>query len=446
MQPKDRLLLALVLASSALAYFGLAYFTPRTNFWQLISLAGVTFIGYYFLLRLNLSFKHAIGIALAFRLLFLLAYPRLSDDYFRFIWDATLLNHGKNPYLHLPSYYRQSKNITLVADLTADLYQRLNSPHYYTVYPPVCQALFWVANYLGGNNYWLNCLVLRLFVLGAELGSLFCLSRILRYLRFPQRQIWWYALNPLIIIELTGNLHPEAWLIFFLMGSFYLLLRNSPVLSAILFALAVAVKLWPLLFLPLVWRKIGFMAFIQYGIIVLLVLTLLFLPFISVELIKNIFESINLYFQKFEFNASFYYLFRWLGYRWHGYNDIARIGPLLSVATLTGILYLAFNKKITTKLLPRPWWALLLFAFTLYLALATVVHPWYITTLIALATCTRWRYPMVWSGMAYLSYATYQTSAYSENLWLVALEYLVLYGYVVYEFKVRQPQSYTALA
>ena len=129
MQPKDRLLLALVLATSALAYFGLAYFTPRTNFWQLISLAGVTFIGYYFLLRLNLSFKHAIGIALAFRLLFLLAYPRLSDDYFRFIWDATLLNHGENPYLHLPSYYRQSENITLVTDLTADLYQRLNSPH-----------------------------------------------------------------------------------------------------------------------------------------------------------------------------------------------------------------------------------------------------------------------------------------------------------------------------
>jgi len=58
-----------------------------------------------------------------------------------------------------------------------------------------------------------------------------------------------------------------------------------------------------------------------------------------------------------------------------------------------------------------------------YFLFATTVHPWYLGTLVALATCTTFRFPMVWSGMAVLSYAAYQTPSYQENLWLVALEY-----------------------
>ncbi|MGV3586627.1 MAG: hypothetical protein ACO1OF_06480 [Adhaeribacter sp.] len=437
MQPKSKWFVGLVVFFSALAYIGLAYFTPRTAFWQLLSLLVITFGGYYFLLRSQLPVKTGLLIAIGFRLIFLFAYPRLSDDYFRFIWDGTLLTHGENPYLHLPSYYRQPENITIIPELTLKFFQRLNSPQYYSVYPPVCQFFYGLANYIGGTNFWLNCLVLRLFIFLAELGSFFCLSQILRFLRLPQRQISWYALNPLIILELTGNLHPEAWLIVALLASFYLLLFKRNILSAILFGLAVGVKLWPLLFLPLVWRRLGFKYFLGYGILVMLVVAALFLPFISPALIQNILNSINLYFQKFEFNASWYYLFRWVGFRLFGYNDIARIGPFLSLLTFAGIFYLAFGKNIQINQSNRVWWNLLLFAFTLYLALATVVHPWYITTLVALATCTNWRYPIVWSGVSFLSYATYRTNAYSENLWLTALEYLLVYGCMLYEFRTR---------
>ena len=438
MLPKRKWLWALVLLSSGVAYVGLAYFTPRTHFWQLMGLLAIIYAGYYYLVYSGLPVKTGLYIAIGFRLVFLLAYPRLSDDYFRFIWDGTLLNHGENPYLHLPAYYLLPEIASRIPELTGSFYQKLNSPQYYSVYPPVCQALFYLANFLGGSNFWLNCIILRLFVLLAEVGSFFCLSRILRLLRFPHKHIWWYALNPLIIIELTGNLHPEAWLIFFLLASFYLLLLGRNIISAVLFGLAVGVKLWPLLFLPLVWRRLGVVLFLRYATGVLLVLVLLFLPFISPELIQNIFISINLYFQKFEFNASWYYLFRWLGYRLLGYNNIARIGPMLSLATFIGILYLAFRHKNIAGNTWREWWEVLVYTFTLYLALATVVHPWYLTTLIALATCSKWRYPMVWSGLAFLSYATYQTSLYTENLWLTALEYSIIYGYIIYELWYRK--------
>ena len=439
MAPKAKILLTLIIILSALAYAGIAYFTPRSQFEQLLGLLGITFAGYFYLVRDKLTFNQGLWIAIGFRLVFLIAYPRLSDDYFRFVWDGTLLVNGENPYLHLPSYYLQNENSPIIPGLMESFYQRLNSPEYYSVYPPVCQAFFGLASYLAGTSFWLNSFFLRLLILAGELGSIFYLTRILHFLRFPQGQIWSYALNPLIIIELTGNLHPEAWLIFFLLGSFYLLLRARPALSAVMLGLAVGVKLWPLLFMPFIWRRLSFKAFFRYATVVLLVLILIFSPFVSEVLIHNIFNSLNLYFQKFEFNASVYYFFRWLGYQIYGYNNIARFGPLLSLATLAGILYLAFFQKRNFTYSHRQWWVLLLVGFTLYLAMATVVHPWYLTTLVALATCTRWRYPMVWSGLAFLSYATYQTSAYTENLWLVALEYILLYSFIIYEWRIRQP-------
>jgi hypothetical protein len=70
----------------------------------------------------------------------------------------------------------------------------------------------------------------------------------------------------------------------------------------------------------------------------------------------------------------------------------------------------------------------LLLMLTAYYALATTIHPWYLTLLVGLAVFSRFRYPLVWGGLAVLSYAAYRTSAYTENLWLVALEYVLTFG------------------
>ena len=35
---------------------------------------------------------------------------------------------------------------------------------------------------------------------------------------------------------------------------------------------------------------------------------------LSLEVLRNIWQSIDLYFHRFEFNASVYYLLRWLGF------------------------------------------------------------------------------------------------------------------------------------
>ena len=42
----------------------------------------------------------------------------------------------------------------------------------------------------------------------------------------------------------------------------------------------------------------------------------------------------------------------------------------------------------------------LLLVFTAYYILATTVHPWYLTLLIGLRSLSRFRFPLVWGGMA----------------------------------------------
>ncbi len=184
-----------------------------------------------------------------------------------------------------------------------------------------------------------------------------------------------------------------------------------------------ATKLLPLLVLPLLLRRLGLPKLVWFGLGLAVGLVALFGPFLSLELVENIGRSLNLYFRNFEFNASFYYLARAGGEWLTGYNQIARIGPALALLTALGGLLLAATER-------QPIWATLpralLLLLTLYFLLATTVHPWYLAPLVLLSTFTRARYALVWSGMIVLSYAAYRTSAYTENLWLVALEYAVV--------------------
>ncbi|CAN5912839.1 DUF2029 domain-containing protein [soil metagenome] len=416
---------ALVLLSF-LSYLSLGYLTTRTEFYQLLGLFGLAFAGYYFLLKSPLPTRQGLGLSLLFRLVLLFAVPALSDDYFRFVWDGRLVVHGESPFAYLPAHYVETGRLQPLG-LTAELYQNLNSPHYYSVYPPVCQVVFWLAVLFSPDSILGSVVVMRVILLLAEAGTFILGTRLLPLLGLPSRQVLWYALNPLVIVELSGNLHFEALMIFFLLGALYLLLRHRFWLAALSFGLAVGVKLLPLMLLPFLFGRLRSGPFVLFCTLVGGTVLLLFVPFLSLEIIGNLLSSVDLYFRKFEFNASFYYLARWLGFQFYGYNPIARLGPLLSLIVLFTTLYLAYRHRQAPRiLLPHHW----LLALTLYLLLSTTVHPWYLTTLVALAMFTPWRYLMVWSGMVVLSYGAYRTADYEENLWLVALEYAVVLGWL----------------
>ncbi|RDC62806.1 glycosyltransferase 87 family protein [Adhaeribacter pallidiroseus] len=351
----------LVLVSVA-AYVSLGYVTERTHFSHVLFLFALAF-GAYVKFGTNKYFflKIALLTAFFFRFLFLFSWPTLSDDYFRFIWDGRLLAAGINPFEQLPSYYLKLPE--QIPGINPQLYHQLNSPQYYSVYPPVCQFIFAASAWLAPESNWVLVVIMRLTILIAEVGNIRILLKLLQYYNKTAKQVLWYALNPLVIVELTGNLHFEALLLFFLLSSWYFMTQQKLLFAGILFGLAVSVKLVPLLVMPLILAQLGWRKFVVFGSAAGFSFVALFVPFFSPTILLNIGQSINLYFQKFEFNASIYYLFRWLGSLMAGYNPIAILGPSLSLLTAVLISIVAFKgRKNLPEKQPDYW----LGAFSLY--------------------------------------------------------------------------------
>jgi len=141
-------------------------------------------------------------------------------------------------------------------------------------------------------------------------------------------------------------------------------------------------------------------------------------------------QSFDLYFRNFEFNASIYYIFRWIGFLVKGYNLIHFLGPFLAIASAVLIFVYALREKQPDL---HNWPTAALFAFSIYFLCSPIVHPWYLTTLVALSVFTNYRFPIVWSGMAFLSYSAYRNGSYDENPWLIAIEYFVVFAILLYE-------------
>ncbi|MCB0552389.1 MAG: hypothetical protein KDD02_02470 [Phaeodactylibacter sp.] len=420
-------------AAFMLLVLAIGYWPHQGDFAVLMALYVPAFLLYMLLYRQahgrgNLLFFLLLGALI--RLLLLPAMPLLSDDVYRFIWDGRLINSGINPFAHTPAFYLEAANT--VSGLNPDLYNKLNSPEYFTVYPPLAQATFALACWIFPKSIWGAAIVMKLVLLIFEWGTLALLPCLLRRMGLPEKGALLYALNPLILIEVMGNLHFEGAMIFFLLLGLWLLSGGRWQVSAVAMALAVASKLLPLLFFPFFIRRLGWRKSIAYFSIAGIVLLVLFAPLLGEAFLAGFGSSLQLYFQQFEFNASIYYLLRWLGYRISGYNLIAYIGPLLALVTLGSIVYLAF------KDMQKDWQSLpgrMLLAICLYLALSPTVHPWYASLPVALATMSRFRFPILWSGLIWLTYINYSYPEYYENLWVVSLEYLAIYGLAIWEVR-----------
>ncbi len=365
------------------------------------------------------------------RLALIPAFPNLSDDLYRFIWDGYLIHEGINPLTYTPRALIEN-NILSDKGLTA-IFPLLNSPDYFTIYPPVSQLIFFLST-VGGISEVTTCsIIIKCILLVAELLSLVALFKLLRLLKLKVTNLMIYALNPLVIIEVMTNLHFEAIMAsFFLWTLFYLIVKKH-ILSSFMLACSVAAKLLPLMFVPAVLMFLFYhKRWKNYLAYFTLFTVILFTPFFITLDIPNFFKSIDLYFQKFEFNASIYYLLRGVGKFLTGYNQIFILGPLLGLTTLLLILKKVYKSKVKSVL---ELITVCLFSFTTYLFLTTTVHPWYLIMPIALSVFNpRW-YIIAWSFLIILSYSTYANPDYQQNLYLISLEYLIVFGIMFTEKK-----------
>lgn len=427
------------IATCVLTIF-IGYYVQRADFRALLG----AFAAFFVLYALSLfprstyqpNYKWFIGLGIGLRILLLWSIPNLSDDVFRFLWDGRLLAHGIHPFAFTPDAVLRS--LPPMSGLSPALFEKLNSPYYYSIYPPVCQALFWLAAQLSPLSIGGGVFVLKLFLLGCEIGSI-CLL----YKHVSLQNAALYALNPLVIFEISGNCHFEGSMIFFMLAGILTLRKKKIGASACYFALATASKLLPILLVPIIWRYLGWKQGTRFVLYFTLICIALFLPLLDVKILLNMASSLNLYFQQFQFNASVYYLIRAMGFWIYGWDVGEFLGPGLAIATIVGVLFISYftsrkDNPIVSKFdLPEAS----LMAILLYLMFATTIHPWYITVPFALSLLTNWHMATLWTALAILSYSHYIGGIYLEKYEYIALEYSVLWLYWILEIRKRLKQA-----
>lgn len=423
----------LMVFASLLLYVSFGYDLARTDFFKLTTLYLALFFLCYKLIQFEKwNFRFLVIAGTLFRLVFLFAEPNLSQDFYRFVWDGQLICHGINPYLHLPKDLIFDIHRTIPNAL--ELYNGMGelSASHYSNYPPLNQLIFAFAALLTGSSTLGSIMVMRIIIILADLGVFYFGRKLLSRMNKPPHLIFWYFLNPLVILELTGNLHFEGVMLCLFMGSLYLLFQKKWPVAAVIYALSIGIKLVPLIFLPLFLKYFGFRKSLSFFGIIGGIGLILLLPFYAPEFIANYSRTIGLWFSNFEFNASLYNLVKHMGIQWNAkpwelIKTYGKIIPWIIIFAVALITFIRENNKMNTLITSMLW------ILSTYYFLSATVHPWYVIFLVLLCLFTEFRFPIVWSLTIILSYLAYSNEGFRENHLLLFIEYIAVYGFMIYE-------------
>lgn len=372
--------------------------------------------------------------------------PTLSDDFFRYRRDAQMVIHGYAPYRYLPTdrsvEHPENWNLKYakLCPYPYDLMDRMsNNAEVPTLYGPVSEMIFagaalvdnrftpmgrnhstvilppprntpaWYAlffNLAGNRRFW----PYRAAHVLADIGIVVVLLVILSEMA---RSPWWavlYACNPLALIEIAGNGHLESPGILFFMTAFLAGLKKRWIAAAVLLALALMVKVYAIIAVPVFvlwylrenpvenWRT-GVKALCRPGAAYTLTTLACLVPFITG--LPDLYRTMCLYAQNWEFNGFFFHLLRWVAFM----GNTGPVRPILAVfwwAGLTALLLVGW----------RGGWSaakLMGHVLMLYLILMPQVYPWYVLWPLALL-------PLAWNAG---TWAFSWTVLLSYQVWMI---------------------------
>lgn len=408
-------------------------FVPTQSDFALIILPYSLAFGCYLYFSFGVNgtrLKHLIALGVMIRFLMVFTFPNLSDDIYRFIWDGRLLHQGINPYAVLPSDI-----VDQFPGIDQRLYDRLNSPDYYTIYPPLSQLFNYLATFFNSENYIIESIIFKGMLFCCDLLLIPVVIRLLKTINLPPATFLLYYMNPLIIVETIGNCHFEGVMILFFASGLLYLVQDQQYKSSVSYAVSIAAKMLTLMLSPAIFNYIQRPKDkIKYTISTAISALILFAPVIYFmsQHGSNIVSSFDLYLKKFEFNGGIYYALRYIGYKIYGFNMIHVLGPLLSSMTLVSILYLSFKNRIKTF---KELAIVMLFAYVIFILLSRTVHPWYLSLALFLSIFTRYRFTVLWTYLIAWTYINYSYPTYSENLLVVTIEYALVLLFMINELR-----------
>jgi len=405
----------LVLCSTA-AYYLIGYQIERSDLYLLFFSVGLSFGCYFYLLRQPISIGVILISGLLFRLIFSFSTPSLSQDFYRFIWDGTLFLRGISPYTYVPEeliYLEHYHNLK-------PLYEAMgpSSARNFSNYPMLNQWLF----ALGSLSEY-PAFVYRLLIVLADLAVFWLLHQLILSFTHKRWALTAYFLNPLVIVEGTHNLHFEPVMLAFLLAFLYALKRKRQWLAAAFFSASVFTKLLPLLIGPLLLRLLNPKSLTIFGLGFLVLSVLFIVPFSGPLWAQNWGSSVGLWFSNFEFNSALYRLFKEVGLLLgaQDYQLIKVYGYLHAFGIVLLAGYFSIRSTNLNQFIRYSEWLLLA-----YLLSSPTIHPWYLITLVGLASLRKSMFVLLWSATVFLSYSAYAQSPVELPLWITAAEYLPL--------------------
>lgn len=185
-----------------------------------------------------------LGTAILLRLIALGAPVFLSDDINRYIWDGRVQAAGINPYRYIPT----DPDLAPLRDEA--IYPNINRNNYApTIYPPVAQMLFLLANRVGET-----ALAVKLVFVAVEAVGIGALLLILRSVGAPRERILLYVWHPLPVWEIAGSGHIDAAVVAFAALALAAAVHGRRAWSGAALAAATLVKFFPLVLAPALWR------------------------------------------------------------------------------------------------------------------------------------------------------------------------------------------------
>lgn len=202
-----------------------------------------------------------VSVGFLFRITLITSTPILEDDFYRYFWDGAVAAHGLNPYAHAPAEVQKNESslipeTALLQTLAKDsgpIIARINNPEVRSIYPPLTQIIFAVSH---GLHPW-SIVTWRVMLFFFDSLTMVILMMLLQRLNIPAHWSVIYWWNPLLIVEVFNAAHMDVILFPVLLGAFLLAIRNKVVWAGGMLGMAVGIKVWPILLLPLFLRKIS---------------------------------------------------------------------------------------------------------------------------------------------------------------------------------------------
>ena len=177
---------------ACIAYLG--YIPGQDDFYQIIVPYTILFGSYLYLLRECKSFRFLLTLAIVARFILIFTVPNLSDDIYRFIWDGRAIHAGMSPYGSLPSDL-----VGTVSGLGTELFDLLNSPEYYSLYPPISQIFNYCSTLVSSESYIAEAIIYKSMLFACDLLLMRFLYRIVQAIQVDWSRMFLYLLNPCLL-------------------------------------------------------------------------------------------------------------------------------------------------------------------------------------------------------------------------------------------------------